>query len=103
MPWRQDATQAHSTAYRLERLAAAHDQAWAAYEPSPYGGRVLLLAARRQPLGILPDPLLGWGGLLTGDLRVREIPGFRQTLLDEPDVALLASEVAEGLGACATP
>lgn len=85
--------------YHLERLALAHDAAWADYEPKPYSGRVIQFYAKRQPLGIDPDPTLGWKELLTGDFRVKEVPGFRQNMLDEPHVEILASELMDALRA----
>ncbi len=89
-----------SEAHRLQRLAEAHDRAWAAYSPRPYDGRVLLVRAAKQPLGIEPDPLLGWAGLLTGALTVRQAPGCRQNMLDEPRVAAVAAALLEALEDC---
>ena len=86
-----------STVFYLERLARAHDRAWAAYVPKPYNGRVLFFAARRQPLGILPDPLLGWGRMFTNGVEAHLVPGFRQTMLDEPNVLYLAAILSEAL------
>ncbi len=94
---------AYSVAHNLERLAAAHDRAWAAYSPKPYGGRVLFLRARQQPFGVQPDPMLGWSGLFTGEVRVRETPGFRQNMLDEPRAGQVAAAILEALEACETP
>ena len=90
----------HSMTYQLERLAMAHDRAWAAYDPRSYDGRVILLYAKRQPLGILVQPTLGWAGLLTGDIEVMEVPGFRQNMLDEPNVAVIATVLLDALRAC---
>jgi acyl transferase domain-containing protein/thioesterase domain-containing protein len=90
----------HSITYQLERLAMTHDRAWAAYNPKPYDGKVLLLYARRQPLGIHLDPTLGWNGLLAGELQVQEVPGFRQNMLDEPNVGTLASAILNAVHGC---
>jgi acyl transferase domain-containing protein/thioesterase domain-containing protein len=87
----------HSLTYHLEQLAMANDRAWARYRPRPYDGKVLFLRARRQPVGMKPDPLLGWDGLLTGELTVREVPGFRQNMLDEPNVPEVAQVILEHL------
>ncbi len=81
----------HSLVYHLERLAEANDRAWAAYKPSAYDGRVLFFSAENQPPGIIPDDMLGWTGLLTGHVDTLKIPGFRQTMLDEPNVRQLAA------------
>jgi amino acid adenylation domain-containing protein len=96
-PPRRRGVQKQSIIYDLERLAAAIERAEAAYRPKPYGGKVLLLHAKRQPLGILRDPMLGWDGLLTGDVKTQEAPGFRQNMLYEPNVAVLALLIADAL------
>jgi amino acid adenylation domain-containing protein len=90
----------HSLAYHLEHLAIAYDRAWEAYEPKPYEGRVLQIRAGRQPLGIRPDPTLGWSELLAGEFTVETIPGFRQNLLDEPAVGSLASSIQSIVNEC---
>ena len=87
----------HSLTYHLEQLAMAYDRAWKVYEPKPYAGRVLHVYAEHQPLGIDPDPSLGWSEYLTGEYTVRAIPGFRQNLLDEPAVDLVAEFVRSAL------
>ena len=90
----------HSITYYLEHLAMAHDRAWAAYDPKPYDGKVTLLYAARQPLGIHIDPTLGWGGFLTGDFQTIEVPGFRQNMLDETNVELLSTVLLDALHSC---
>jgi len=90
----------HSMVYELERLAMFIDNAGLVYHPRPYDGKVLLLRAARQPLGIVPDKKLGWEGLLTGEVHVQEVPGFRQNMLAEPNAEILASVVHDALEAC---
>jgi len=90
-------SQKHSLVYHLEQLAMANDRAWAHYRPRPYDGKVIFLRARRQPRGIAPDPLLGWGGVLTGEVHVHEVPGFRQNMLDEPYVPEIARIIEKNL------
>lgn len=87
----------HSLVYHLEKIAEANDRAWERYRPKPYDGKVLFLRALRQPLGIQPEPLLGWASLLTGDVHVHEVPGFRQNMLDEPNVPEVARCILEHL------
>lgn len=87
----------HSLTYHLEKLAAANDRAWARYRPTPYPGRVLFLRAKRQPLDGRGDPMLGWGNLLSGDVRLREVQGFRQNMLDEPRVGEVARLITEAI------
>ena len=87
----------HSLVYHLEKIAAANDRAWLRYRPKPYDGKVLFLRASKQPLGLVPDPMLGWNGLLTGELIVHKVPGFRQNMLDEPYVPEVAKLILEHL------
>jgi phthiocerol/phenolphthiocerol synthesis type-I polyketide synthase E len=89
----------HSMTFYLERLGIFHSRAFEIYNPKPYDGKVLLIAAKRQPLGIHPDHLLGWKGLLTGEVQVREVPGFRQNMMDEPNVEILAPIIKDALEA----
>lgn len=93
-PWR---VKKHSLVYHLEQIAEANDRAWLRYRPKPYDGKVIFLRARNQPMGLVPDPMLGWSGLLTGELYVREVPGFRQNMLDEPHVSEVAEIIMEHL------
>ena len=83
--WTAARPRKHSLVYQLERLAMDIDRAGMVYRPRPYDGKVLLLNARRQPLGIVHDRRFGWEGLLTGEFQVQEVPGFRQNMLDEPN------------------
>jgi non-ribosomal peptide synthetase component F/thioesterase domain-containing protein/acyl carrier protein len=87
----------HSQAYKLHRLYDMHNKAFKEYKPRPYQGRVAILRASKQPLGIHPDPTLGWGDLLSGEVVLREIPGHYESLLVEPSVRLLADEFKDCL------
>jgi thioesterase domain-containing protein/acyl carrier protein len=81
----------HSMVYHLKSLEMAHGQAWVAYSPKPYAGKVILFYSTRQPFGIHPNPMLGWNGLLIGQVQVHEVRGFRRTMLDEQNVQSIAS------------
>jgi acyl transferase domain-containing protein/thioesterase domain-containing protein len=87
----------HSLVYHLEQIADANDRAWLRYRPMPYNGKVVFLRARRQPWGLIPDPMLGWTDLLAGELHVHEVPGFRQNMLDEPNVHEVADIILRHL------
>ena len=80
-----------------EALAQAHDQAWFNYKPSPYSGSVVIFQTEKQPLGINPDPTLGWRKWLKGDLQLYKIPGYHRTILKEPHVQTLAKQLRECL------
>jgi natural product biosynthesis luciferase-like monooxygenase protein len=85
----------HSMSYSLESIGKLHVQAVMGYKlkASPVQ-RVTLFRAGKQPLGIVPDPTLGWGGLLDGHLEIHEIPpAHHQNILKEPAVRLLAQQL----------
>lgn len=67
------------------------------YRPEPYDGRVILFRAARQPLGIRPDPVIGWRSILTGELEVHQIPGYHDSILFSPRLDTLASLLKDAL------
>jgi len=83
----------HSRAFRLKSIEGAHNMAYEEYEPIPYAGNAVIFYANKQPLGIYPDPTLGWGDLLQGDLTLEEIPGYRIGMLSEPRVRIVAQRL----------
>lgn len=64
-----------------------------------FGGRLILYRATKQPRGIYPDPLLGWGKVVGSEIEVYEIPGHHTSIIYEPRVSLLASSLNEILSA----
>lgn len=82
------------TLARVERSAL---KAKKTYVPRPYGGKLTLFRASRQPSWFLPDPQLGWGRLAAGGLEIHEVPGHHGALTHEPRVAVLAVTLEECL------
>lgn len=66
------------------------------YVPRVYPGKVTLFRASNQPLGIYPDPTLGWDGLAAGGLEIHEVAGQHQSMFIDPHARTLAEE----LGRC---
>jgi thioesterase domain-containing protein len=64
------------------------------YVPASYAGRVVLFRARDQALFGSDDPFLGWDNLTLGGVEVREIIGDHVSIVNEPYVANLATELA---------
>ena len=66
------------------------------YDPGSYAGQVVILRAMEQPDDTYHDPLLGWGGRVAGQLRIIDIPGNHDVIVEEPELArnlsLLLSE-----------
>ncbi len=86
-----------SRALRRERIAAAHQKAYAQYDPPAYGGRVALFRAALQPAGRAPDPSLGWAPHVTGTFDIYEIPGHRIGLLSAPRVNGVAERMVRAM------
>jgi thioesterase domain-containing protein len=70
------------------------------YKPeSPYHGELLLFRATCGEGADEPyikrysDPLLGWGSRTTGNVRVCDIPGGHSSMLQEPNVHVLATRM----------
>jgi thioesterase domain-containing protein len=71
-----------------------HVQAAMSYRPKPYPERVTLFRASKQPLEIVPDPTMGWGAVVDGQLEIHEIPAHHQNIMIEPSVRVLAQQLA---------
>ncbi|MEM7130729.1 MAG: AMP-binding protein [Chloroflexota bacterium] len=76
----------HSQDYVQKQLEDVHEYAYFSQKAGPYPSDVLLLTAAHQPAGIVADPTLGWGQFVEGNLLIRQFPGYRIGLLDEPRV-----------------
>jgi amino acid adenylation domain-containing protein len=76
---------------------AARYQAYRAYTPRPYPGRVTLFRARVQPLLGCHRPDLGWGEMARGGGEVHVVPGNHATMLREPGVRALAASLSAAL------
>jgi amino acid adenylation domain-containing protein len=87
-------------ALRDEWLTRAFLRASARYALRPFPGKLHLFRARESGelfAGVQDD--LGWAGYGAGGLMVRHIPGDHYSLMREPNVQLLAAELAEALRA----
>jgi len=79
-------------------LQSVHIQAELEYIlPQVYEGQAILFRASEQ---MAPewwfdphDPLLGWGGLITGGLEIQELPGHHMNVFNEPYVRVLAEKL----------
>jgi aspartate racemase len=65
------------------------------FEPKTYAGRILVLRVVKQPRNRISSKDLGWSRLARGGVDVRMISGTHGTLLREPHVRVLASELKE--------
>ena len=71
-----------------------NDRAAEAYRPEPYAGRVTLFKPRVN-YNFYPDPQMGWGDLVTGELDIIELPVNPHAMLVEPYVQMLSSQLKE--------
>ena len=78
------------------RVEAAHRDAVRYYVPQVYPGRLDLFRPAGPSATHHGDPTWGWGRLAGGGIEVHEISALRPTIVDEPDVRILA----ERLRAC---
>ena len=65
-------------------------KAYLKYRPKPYAGKMTLFRATNRPLGIVPDPTLGWEGI-PAELEIHDVPGRHRSLVAEPYVGVLAA------------
>ncbi|MBZ5606258.1 MAG: hypothetical protein LAO79_28540, partial [Acidobacteriia bacterium] len=65
-----------------------------AYDPGPYGGRVLLLRAQNRPSGTFADPAAGWKHLIK-DLHVADVTGDHVEMFAAGNVHRMAQAIAK--------
>lgn len=83
---------------RIRNLFILNDQAFRAYIPRRYHGRVAIIRSERGYTGdadkdYSPDPYLGWGRVLSGVVETYEVPGDHNEMIREPYVRLLAEHL----------
>jgi thioesterase domain-containing protein len=64
-----------------DTCSRAHLSAYWAYDPDSYDGRIALVRSSHQPHGIEPDPTLGWGPLLKGDVELYEVESHHGNII----------------------
>ena len=78
-------------------ISNTNTQALNNYVFQPYSGKATLLRTRdenrTESIGVKYDPQFGWGEIITGELDIKYIPGSHLSLLDEPNVKLLAKQI----------
>ena len=99
--------------YALERIASLKQrfqrtpqmeqrtmQAFFAYDPPSYAGRVLLLETELSPARCTLAST--WKGLLTGPVESRKVAGNHVSVLVEPNISKLAATISRCTGQTAT-
>ena len=80
---------------REAHFGAAKKRARYAREQRRFDGRLVLFRASKQPLGIYPDPTLGWSAAVGENIEVYEVPGHHTSIIYEPRAHILAARVNE--------
>ena len=77
----------------LEEVQSHSYLAWMHYKPAPYSGPMTLFRATNQPLGIVPDPTLGWKNFAAGGIEIHDVPGYHAAIVSEPRVRFLVAKL----------
>ncbi|MEW6405160.1 MAG: hypothetical protein AB1649_25475, partial [Chloroflexota bacterium] len=80
---------------RIRKICALNEQAYRAYIPRRYQGRVAIIRSMRGYTGDVdkdysPDPYVGWGRVISGSIETYEVPGDHNEMIREPHVKVLA-------------
>jgi len=76
------------------QVQAINDYAAEHYDPAPYPGRLTLFKPRFN-YKFYPDPKMGWGDLVLGGLDIVEVAVNPHSMLLEPYVSVLATQLKE--------
>ncbi|MDY8138354.1 amino acid adenylation domain-containing protein [Aquimarina sp. 2201CG5-10] len=79
--------------YRYLQVYVANGAALALYEAKPFPGRINLLRATEEPLIESIGINLGWDRIGVEDLRVYDVPGDHNTMMYQPNAAVLAKNL----------
>ena len=85
--------------YQVIQAREAHIRAMWNYRPAAYSGKVVLYAAEEPLEGWHYPQDRGWGEWVQGELEVIETPGSHPTILQQPQVKVLARSLRERLEA----
>ncbi len=68
-----------------------------AFKPKPLGCPTVIFRCKDWPIAAAGDPYLGWRELLTGPCEIYAIPGDHEGMFREPNVKVLADQLAASL------
>lgn len=81
---------------KLRKTQNSISHALEKYRFGAYAGGIALFRASNQPIGIEPNPTLGWEKIAGERIQVYEVPGFHGAITVDPHAKFLALE----LGSC---
>jgi amino acid adenylation domain-containing protein len=70
----------------IKAIQEANLRATRTYIPTNYPGYVVLFRASKQPIGVQPNPTLGWEKYVTGKLEIQTVTGHHGSMVYEPQV-----------------
>jgi amino acid adenylation domain-containing protein len=79
------------------RIADAHIKAANTYQPKPYGGKIIQFMCSDGPHRSYEDRRLAWSVLVPGGFEVRIVPGDHLSMVEEPNVTVLAEQLEAAL------
>ena len=77
----------------IQRVRAANIHAILTYTAKPYAGKATLFLTLREPVRPSDDRRLAWSDLSHGGLELHTLPSDHNSVLDDPDVAVLAAKL----------
>ena len=77
----------------LQRVSESNLEALRGYRPLAWDGRIVLFRARAPVVGLFYDPVAAWEALARGGVETIPMPGDHVTIIEEPNVAVLAESL----------
>ena len=77
--------------HQLLEVFRSNLQALYRYRPQPYSGQVVLFSATEQASKSTSDSSNGWGQLVGENIDIYKIPGDHYSIIQEPNVEILAT------------
>ena len=91
--WRDNSSLAQAT----RRVAQMHIKAATSYQPQPLDAKVTQLMCSDSPSRSYEDRRLAWSSLVRGPFEVRIVPGNHLSIVEDPNVSILSTELQRSL------
>ncbi len=69
---------------------------------TPYAGKIIYFRCTERPPAVVDDPWSGWSKLAGENMKIHNVPGSHTALLQQPNVASLASILKQEMAAAHT-
>jgi len=81
----------------LKDVREACAEAAKRYSARPYSGKLTLFQAKERSLSSPEDPIESWKSIALGGIEIHEVPGGHGSIVDDPQVKVLARELKASL------